>query len=129
MKAVFGPLLAAALLVGTGDALKCYTCSLATSNSDCTVEQCSSYYDSYCQSIYASGSGTSYMTKSCASSCTAGTYTVLGVTTKTTCCSSDLCNGGVSSTNQCNGASSAKLSYTLLSLAAGISALMVRAVL
>ncbi|KAJ1195830.1 hypothetical protein NDU88_005098 [Pleurodeles waltl] len=119
MKAVFCSLLAAALLVGTGHALKCYTCSGATSNTECVEQTCSTGLDSYCRSTYASGYGVSAMSKICASSCTAGSDTVLGVTSKVTCCTTDLCNG----------APSARTSYTLLSLAAGISALLVRAVL
>ncbi|KAJ1195831.1 hypothetical protein NDU88_005099 [Pleurodeles waltl] len=119
MKSVLGSLLAAALLVGTGHALKCYSCTGATSNTGCTEETCPTGMDSYCMSIYASGSGVSLMTKSCSPTCVAASTTVGGATAKTTCCNTDLCNG----------ASNAKISYTLLSLAAGISALVVRAVL
>ncbi|XP_078541507.1 prostate stem cell antigen-like [Lissotriton helveticus] len=120
MKAVLGSLLAAALLVGTGHALTCYTCDTVANNADCmTSSKCATGLDSYCMSSYASGSGASYISKSCSKTCSEGSATLAGVTAKVTCCSSDLCNG----------ANSAKLSTTLLSLAAAISALMVRALL
>ncbi|XP_078541508.1 lymphocyte antigen 6E-like [Lissotriton helveticus] len=120
MKAVWGCLLAAVLLVGTGHALKCYLCSGSVTNANCkTSSTCPTGSASYCKSVYASGSGIANIYKTCESSCSPGSDSFLGVTTTTTCCSSD----------ECNGANSVKISYTLLSLAAAISALVVRAVL
>ncbi|XP_077098193.1 ly6/PLAUR domain-containing protein 2-like isoform X3 [Siphateles boraxobius] len=75
-----------------GYSLKCYSCTLVT---DCAkVETCAAEV-SKCSSTKI-GSSISFLkttTKGCASECVSGTVTTAGVTTTTTCCDTDLCNG------------------------------------
>ncbi|KAM4029592.1 lymphocyte antigen 6E-like [Anomaloglossus baeobatrachus] len=89
-------LLVIALCVATVYSLNCYTCSLQTSNANCqTSTPCGSGVG-YCQTIVGSASSggvsATVISKTCASACTAGTYSLSGATATTSCCTTDLCN-------------------------------------
>ncbi|XP_077346657.1 lymphocyte antigen 6E-like [Lithobates pipiens] len=115
-------LLLAALCIGTAWSLQCYTCTAATSNSNCqTATNCSST-DIYCQTIVGSvsafGVSATSITKSCVVSCTATSGSALGVASaSTTCCNTDLCN--------ISGAISIKSSYSVIVLVVGTLVMLI----
>ncbi|XP_078541501.1 lymphocyte antigen 6E-like [Lissotriton helveticus] len=96
--------LAVALLVGTAHSLRCYTCLRPSTNAACNTETNCPSRSEYCLKVQESVSG--MVSKVCSPDCQEG-----------------LVHGpGLSGT-------SATISYTLLSLAAVISALVVKAAL
>ncbi|KAJ1195820.1 hypothetical protein NDU88_005088 [Pleurodeles waltl] len=119
MKGLLGGLLALALLVGAAHSLKCYTCDAELTTAACNTPTTCPAGSQYCMKVVASVTGVSAVSKSCAPDCTEGSVSAQGSSGSVFCCKSDLCNG----------ASSARMSYTLLSLAAGISALLVKGAL
>ncbi|XP_040208070.1 ly6/PLAUR domain-containing protein 2-like isoform X3 [Rana temporaria] len=94
-------LLLAALCVGSAYSLQCYTCKVATRNSNInceTVTTCPSNYN-YCQTNSATPVfGTTAMTKSCEISCMMSMAGGFMGSASVSCCSTDLCNtnGGIS---------------------------------
>ncbi|XP_077124513.1 lymphocyte antigen 6E-like [Ranitomeya variabilis] len=102
MAAYTSLILVIALCVATVYSLNCYTCSLQTSNANCQTSTTCSSGTAYCQTIVGSASSggisASVISKTCETSCTAGTYSVSGATATTSCCNTDLCNvsGGAS---------------------------------
>ncbi|XP_078541499.1 lymphocyte antigen 6E-like [Lissotriton helveticus] len=119
MKGLFLFPLALALLVGAAHSLRCYTCLGASTSAECNTETNCPSGSEYCVKVKASVSGNSVVSKACAPDCKEGSATVPGGSGTVSCCKSDLCNG----------ASSAHFSYTLLSLASVISALVIKAAL
>ncbi|XP_069478462.1 prostate stem cell antigen-like [Ambystoma mexicanum] len=118
MKVLLCALLASALLLGIAHSLKCYTCEATTNLANCrtTTTNCSSA-SAYCMTVQATSVGVTAVAKNCKVACKESTGTVSGVPTSIHCCSTDLCNGGTS----------ARVSYTMLTLAAGACALLLRA--
>ncbi|XP_069815879.1 lymphocyte antigen 6E-like [Dendropsophus ebraccatus] len=111
MAAYTSLLLGIALCAATAYSLKCYTCDGASSNAACmTATNCSSNA-TFCQTQTGSISGLWGITKACVTSCTPVDFSFAGITSTTTCCSSDLCNtsGGATITS----------SYTAIILALG----------
>eukprot|EP00118_Oscarella_pearsei_P025050 m.307382 g.307382 ORF g.307382 m.307382 type:complete len:194 (+) comp42221_c0_seq1:331-912(+) len=72
--------------VGNSLALQCYSC-LPSSASECTTKTTCTFGQIYCRTdtVLLLGSGS----KSCSSTCTPSS----GITSSTTCCQTDLCNG------------------------------------
>ncbi|XP_072010713.1 lymphocyte antigen 6E-like [Engystomops pustulosus] len=94
-------LLVIALCAATAHSLRCYTCTAASSNSNCqTVTNCSSSQN-YCETIVGYASSGIYsaqvITKYCSSYCSpsSGQYGI--ASTSTSCCTTDLCNYSASS--------------------------------
>ncbi|XP_077346660.1 ly6/PLAUR domain-containing protein 2-like [Lithobates pipiens] len=101
MAAQASALLLAAFCIGTADSLQCYTCTVATRNSNnnnnCKTTTACPFLYNYCQtSLVKSLFGTTAMTKSCSFSCMESNVNSIGGSTSVSCCSSDLCNGGIS---------------------------------
>ncbi|XP_078541509.1 uncharacterized protein LOC144826922 [Lissotriton helveticus] len=115
MKAVVISLLAAALLFGTAHSLKCYVCAAASGSCN-TQTTCGGSADKYCATLAATSGSSTVVTNFCAITCNPGTTTLGGATSRLSCCQTDLCNG----------ATSMKISYTMLFFAAGISALFLK---
>ncbi|XP_077346656.1 lymphocyte antigen 6E-like [Lithobates pipiens] len=122
MAAYASILLLAALCIGTAWSLQCYTCTAATSNSNCQTETNCSSTDTYCQTIVATASAygvsATSISKSCEASCTASSGSALGVASaSTTCCNTDLCNT--------SGAISIKSSYSIIVLVVGTLVMLI----
>ncbi|XP_073532946.1 lymphocyte antigen 6E-like [Phyllobates terribilis] len=104
-----------ALCVAAVYSLNCYTCSLQTSNNNCKTSTTCGSGAAYCQTIVGSASSggisTTVISKTCETTCTAGSYSVSGATATTSCCSTDLCN--------VSGGTSIKSSYVAIILALG----------
>ncbi|XP_040288798.1 ly6/PLAUR domain-containing protein 2-like [Bufo bufo] len=96
MAAYTSLLLVIALCAATVYSLRCYTCELESSNSNCLTEtNCTSSATSCLTSVgsgSAGGVSATAIIKRCAVSCTPLTTTISGVTATVTCCSTDLCN-------------------------------------
>ncbi|XP_077346655.1 lymphocyte antigen 6E-like [Lithobates pipiens] len=115
-------LLLAALCIGTAYSLSCYTCTAATSNSNCQTATTCPASATYCETIVGSatllGVSATSITKSCAASCTASSGSALGVASaSTTCCTTDLCN--------ISGAISIKSSYSVIVLVMGTLVMLI----
>ncbi|XP_044129527.1 lymphocyte antigen 6E-like [Bufo gargarizans] len=115
MAAYTSLLLVIALCAATALSLQCFTCTSQSSNDHClTPENCTSS-DKYCQTSVASvsvaGASAATINKMCAVSCTASSTNVLGVSSSTTCCSTDRCNT--------SGSTSLQSSYAAIILALG----------
>ncbi|XP_069815883.1 lymphocyte antigen 6E-like [Dendropsophus ebraccatus] len=111
MAAYTSLLLVIAVCATAAFSLRCYTCETQTSNSNCLTATTCTSTAAYCMTSVISDSKITYVTKRCQDVCQSLTGTVNGVTSSTTCCSSDLCNtsGGIS----------IKSSYTAIILALG----------
>ncbi|XP_069478460.1 secreted Ly-6/uPAR domain-containing protein 2-like [Ambystoma mexicanum] len=116
--------------------LKCYTCAETTNIAGCSTTTTCPSGSAYCRTVEATASGLRTISKSCAAACAEITTSVGGVTSSTRCCSTDLCNGGSTGTAaqtpahapaDYNGATNVRLSYAMLTLAAGASVLLLRA--
>ncbi|XP_069478091.1 toxin S6C6-like isoform X2 [Ambystoma mexicanum] len=117
MKVLVGALLTAAVLLGTAHSLQCYTCTAVTNNADCRTTTTCSTEESYCFKIHSTVGEITSIFKGCEATCTEVSTSVRGISTSTNCCSTDLCNG----------ATSARVSYAMLTLAAGACALLLKA--
>ncbi|XP_069478105.1 lymphocyte antigen 6E-like isoform X4 [Ambystoma mexicanum] len=117
MKALLGAILATAVLVGTAHTLQCYSCDFTINISACSTTATCPPGSAYCARMNVTSGGESSYGRGCKETCTESTITAEGVTTSTKCCSTDLCNGSTS----------ARASYTMLTLAAGACALLLRA--
>ncbi|XP_073532971.1 lymphocyte antigen 6E-like [Phyllobates terribilis] len=108
-------LLVIALCTATAYSLKCYVCTLETSNANCQTAANCSNGETYCQTVMASaGVGAisfTSITKSCALSCTPSSGGISMASTSTSCCSTNLCN--------VSGGASIKSSYVAIILALG----------
>ncbi|XP_029448008.1 lymphocyte antigen 6E-like [Rhinatrema bivittatum] len=115
-------LLAAALCVQTAEPLVCFQCLAQTSNWNCLQPVACEDSDNYCMTTVQSaglGSRTSYISKGCAPICIATNVDVMIAGSSTSCCNSFLCN--------ISGATSVKVSYTVLALSAALLGVLVRA--
>ncbi|XP_018430602.1 PREDICTED: prostate stem cell antigen-like [Nanorana parkeri] len=120
MAAYASILLLAALCIGTAYSLQCYTCTAASSNSNCqTATNCTSGLN-YCETDVASASAVGIsvttITKFCTSSCTPTSTSYYVGSTSTSCCSTDLCNT--------SGAISIKSTYSAIFLVLGTIAML-----
>ncbi|XP_040208077.1 lymphocyte antigen 6E-like [Rana temporaria] len=121
MTSTTGLLLVIALCVGSALSLKCYTCNAQSTNTNCmTATNCSATDTNCMTSVFAGGIGSlsgASITKTCTAVCTETGFNAVVVSTKVTCCTTDLCNT--------SGASSIKFTYTILVVALGfLGALM-----
>ncbi|XP_029448009.1 lymphocyte antigen 6E-like [Rhinatrema bivittatum] len=115
-------LLAAALCVQTVEPLTCFQCNKQTNNLYCAnMIECSNSDDQCFTTVETEGLGahTSYISKGCSQNCFATNINVGIVATATKCCNSFLCN--------ISGATSVKVSYTVLALSAALLGVLVRA--
>ncbi|KAM3910018.1 lymphocyte antigen 6E-like [Leptodactylus fuscus] len=121
MAAYTSLLLVIALCAATAHALRCYTCTGASSNSNCMTATNCTLGETSCMtsvgSVSFAGISATSITKTCAASCTptASTSFVVG-SASVSCCSTDLCNT--------SGGASIKSSYAAILLALG-SVLMI----
>ncbi|KAJ1195872.1 hypothetical protein NDU88_005139 [Pleurodeles waltl] len=116
MQAVVPSLLAAALLLGTVDSLRCYTCLTQTSNAECLKPADCPTGNFFCETFISKNPhGVSVISKTCQSLC----HEASEALSSTTCCKTDLCNE--------SGANSVRISYTVISLAMVVCALLLRA--
>ncbi|KAM4704903.1 uncharacterized protein WCC33_009714 [Rhinophrynus dorsalis] len=111
-----------AVCIGTAISLKCYTCTVQSSNSNCMTATNCTAGDTYCKtSVVSAGIGSvsaTTITKTCASSCTASSFGVSVASTSVACCSTDLCNT--------SGAYGIKSSYAALALALGFLSVLLK---
>ncbi|OCT77253.1 hypothetical protein XELAEV_18032452mg, partial [Xenopus laevis] len=102
--------------------LKCYTCTSATSNSNCMTQTNCTATDTSCQTFLGSvsvlGVSATSITKTCTTSCTAGGTSFAGVTGSVSCCNTDLCN--------VSGANGVKYSFPALGLSLGFLLVLLR---
>ncbi|XP_069478102.1 lymphocyte antigen 6E-like isoform X2 [Ambystoma mexicanum] len=119
MKVLLGALLTAAVLLGTVHSLKCYTCAATTNIADCNAISTCTSGSASCMKVEATSGGLTAISKSCVLECTEGSVSTGGVSGSVHCCNTDLCNG----------AASVKISPAVLSLAAGVSVILLRAAL
>ncbi|XP_073421508.1 lymphocyte antigen 6E-like isoform X1 [Dendrobates tinctorius] len=93
-------LLVIALCAATAYSLKCYVCTAASSSSNCQTAANCTNGETYCRTVEASAGvgaiSVTSITKSCALSCTPSSSGISGVSASTSCCTTDLCNGGAS---------------------------------
>ncbi|XP_069815705.1 lymphocyte antigen 6H, partial [Dendropsophus ebraccatus] len=115
MAAYTSLLLGITLCAATAYSLRCYTCDTELTNTNClTATNCTSNTTS-CQTdlliIRAGSASVTSITKACAASCSATSYSLGTNTLSTSCCNTDLCNtsGGAAITS----------SYTAIILALG----------
>ncbi|XP_069478100.1 lymphocyte antigen 6E-like [Ambystoma mexicanum] len=99
--------------------LQCYTCAATTNIADCNTNSTCLPGSAYCMKVEATTGGVTAISKSCEMYCTEGSASTGGVSGSVHCCNTDLCNG----------AASVKISPAVLSLAAGVSVILLRAAL
>ncbi|XP_040289297.1 lymphocyte antigen 6E-like [Bufo bufo] len=115
-------LLVAALCTGAVYSLTCYTCASESSNSNCmTVTNCSAAETNCMTSVVAGGIGgfsVATITKTCTAVCAETGINAVVVSTKVSCCTTDLCNT--------SGTSSIKATYTVLAAALAAIGVLLR---
>ncbi|XP_078541472.1 ly6/PLAUR domain-containing protein 2-like [Lissotriton helveticus] len=114
MKNWFISLLVASLFIGIACNLACFTCTNQPTYDNCRVTTVCEDASIFCKTMITNMSTSAIrITKTCERACTDNT-----TNTKTvTCCGKDFCNE----------ATNMKTSYPLLTLAAGVSAFLLRA--
>ncbi|XP_039377607.1 lymphocyte antigen 6E-like [Mauremys reevesii] len=123
MKAFLLTLLVAVLCVEQAHSLVCFTCKDASSNWDCLASTTCASDENYCVTKYVGagigGHSGQSISKGCASVCPSGGVNIGIAAASVSCCSSILCNT--------SGASSVKVSYSLLAMAILASFVYIRA--
>ncbi|XP_069815878.1 prostate stem cell antigen-like [Dendropsophus ebraccatus] len=99
MAAYTSLLLVIALCATAAYSLQCYTCESETSNANCLNATTCSNTTTACLTMVASGGNIAFISKGCVDLCAAFNTDSNGVNLTVTCCSSDLCNRGDSSTS------------------------------
>ncbi|XP_044130519.1 lymphocyte antigen 6E-like [Bufo gargarizans] len=122
MAAYTSLLLVAALCTGAVYSLTCYTCASQSSNSNCmTATNCSATDTSCMTSVVSGGIGSlsiASITKTCTAVCNETGINAVVVSTKVSCCNTDLCNT--------SGTSSIKATYTVLAAALAAIGVLLR---
>ncbi|XP_044129528.1 lymphocyte antigen 6E-like [Bufo gargarizans] len=122
MAAYTSLLLVAALCTGAVYSLTCYTCASESSNSKCmTATNCSATDTSCMTSVVSGGIGSlsaATITKTCTAVCAETGFNAVVVSTKVSCCNTDLCNT--------SGTSSIKATYTVLAAALAAIGVLLR---
>ncbi|XP_030409771.1 lymphocyte antigen 6E-like [Gopherus evgoodei] len=123
MKAFLLTLLVAVLCVEQAHSLVCFTCKDASSNWDCLASTTCQSDENYCVTTYfgagIGGHSGQSISKGCASVCPSGGINIGIAATSVSCCSSFLCN--------ISGATSVKVSYSVLAMAILASFVYIRA--
>ncbi|XP_065442413.1 lymphocyte antigen 6E-like [Chrysemys picta bellii] len=123
MKAFLLTLLVAVLCVEQAHSLLCFTCKDASSNWGCLAPTICQSGENYCVTTYLGagigGHSGQSISKGCASICPSVGINIGILATSVSCCSSSLCN--------ISGASSVKVSYSVLAMAILASFVYIRA--
>ncbi|XP_053874080.1 lymphocyte antigen 6E-like [Malaclemys terrapin pileata] len=113
MKAFLLTLLAAVLCAEQAHSLVCFTCKDASSNWECLGSTICQSDENYCVTTYVGagigGHSGQSINKGCASVCPSGGINIGIAAASVSCCSSFLCNT--------SGATSVKVSYSVLAMA------------
>ncbi|XP_053875316.1 lymphocyte antigen 6E-like [Malaclemys terrapin pileata] len=123
MKAFLLTLLVAVLCVEQAHSLVCFTCKDASSNWECLGSTICPSDENYCVTTYLGagigGHSKQSISKGCASICPSGGINIGIAAASVSCCSSFLCN--------ISGATSVKVSYSVLAMAILASFVYIRA--
>ncbi|XP_030075622.1 secreted Ly-6/uPAR-related protein 1 [Microcaecilia unicolor] len=135
-------LLAAALCLHMGHALKCYACMPQQSHNNCLQETLCSSNDTHCVTLVVPPTTSNdnpghnevpMIVKTCNSTCSSGVHEFNGIKYYASCCQTDLCNysGGISeattrgtsgtTSGQTNGTTSGQTNKTMSAQTSGMS--------